>query len=132
MMLKTLFIFQRIVKFLALSMLCSGCAIEQTYTYDLYITNKTPEVIRYCESYEEEICPHKIEPGSSERIVYLTHTMQEDMSERYIAFDRTQIKMCGRTIAFASIRSVSPVARRSTRSYEVIIDERVYYKLCKS
>lgn len=113
-------------------MFVEGCALEQTYMYDLYILNKTPEVVKYCEQHEVETCRHKIEPGHSERIVYLTHTMRDDMTERYVAFDRTQIKMCGKTIEFASIRSMSPVVQRSIRSYEILIDERIYHTFCKS
>lgn len=104
--------------------------MEQTFPYDLYIVNRLATPIYYCEEYEAAQCPRQVSAGQSERIVYMSHSRNGNDNERYEAFDRQKIKMCGRLVEFKAVRAISPIVKRDKDRYEIVIDKSVYDAFC--
>ena len=116
---------------IAVAFLSTGCVAEQVSAYDLFIVNGLKTSIFYCEEYERTACPNQIMAGRRERIAYLSHSAWSRDSERFEAFDRKFIKLCGKTVGFATVRKYAQVMRGGPDRYEILIDSEVEKVFCR-
>lgn len=125
----------RVVEVIGFLALLSGCSVgqntEQIFPYELRIENRLMTPIAYCEGFEVSNCPHVVQVGRSERQIFMSHVANRSDDEKFEAFDRQKIKVCGNLVDFKLIRAVSPVIKRDKDHFEIIIDKAVSDVFCK-
>ena len=112
-----------------------GCSLaqnmEQVFPYELRIENKLATPIAYCEDFDASTCPHAVQGGRSELQIFMLHVANGNDEKKLEAFDRQEIKICGKLIDFNAIRSLSPVIKRDMDHFEIVIDKAVGDTFCQ-
>jgi hypothetical protein len=137
-MLKILFIFlnARVVKFSiiasAAGMLC-GCYahfLERNYMFALKIENKLTTSIAYCYNTSDTDCPHVIDSKNTGNQYYMEQGKKPSGEEMTDRFKDQKIIICGKSIDFENIQSISPIIKSDNSHFLIIIDERVSDAFC--
>jgi len=131
---KILSIFLHVIKVTVLPLALSSCCLiemEQVFFDELRIENKLAIPITYCNEFDATTCSEVVQSGGSYSVIFVSHVDNDDDEEILEAFDRQNIRVCGKVLDIKLIRSVSPIVKRDKDHFEIIINRAASDQFCQ-
>ncbi|ROM86465.1 hypothetical protein BK655_08355 [Pseudomonas brassicacearum] len=105
--------------------------MEQVFFDELRIENKLAIPITYCNEFDATTCSEVVQSGGSYSVIFVSHVDNDDDEEILEAFDRQNIRVCGKVLDIKLIRSVSPIVKRDKDHFEIIINRAASDQFCQ-
>jgi len=106
----------------------SGCFRETALLSAIDIRNELKYSVHYCSSFELPSCEREVKAGEVSREYYIEHGSEYVYNPAL--FDSLWVSLCGAPVRLDRIRNVSPVVEKEERTFEVVIDKKVYREFC--